>query len=98
MLENWTGKDTLTTVIGIATSIITAIVYEWARASRKRNKDRQAFSFFESNHDHVWKHYNINSGKITEAIESFMHLRYHDEKRLKLTWYGTNRALLGEGF
>jgi len=98
MTDPWTDKDTLTVAIGILFSFITAFLYEWLVSRRKKNKDRNVFSFLESTNEHLWQHYDIDTGNITKPIDSNMHLRYIDDKRLKLTWFKADGVLLGEGF
>lgn len=39
MNEQWTDKDNLTAVIGIITSLIPAVVYEWATLSMLMMKE-----------------------------------------------------------
>jgi hypothetical protein len=96
--DTWTEKDTLNVVIGIALSFITAFAYECFINWRKYSKERKEFSFLESADEHVWQHYDIDTGKITVPVDAFMHLRYIGDKKLKFTWFKADKKLLGEGY
>lgn len=96
--DQWTDKDTLNICLGIVFSIITAYVYEYLRSKRKEAVDKQDFSFLESPEEHLWQHYDIKDGVIVNSIDSYMHLRYLNGKRLKMTWFEFDGKPKGEGF
>jgi hypothetical protein len=96
--DPWTDKDTVNLCLGIMLSILIPVIYEGLRNRRAKNKDKKELSFLESPQAYLWQHYDIANGSITRPIQSYMHLRYLDDKRFKMTWFGSNKEPIGEGF